>query len=153
MHAVFYTPCDILVQMLNFVTYRCCSYSWIIRWRADYRPDRPLPPLSHAFWDEPTETTRGEWSTSKTSEGVEKKGIFGLAGMWAGGWLDDDHDNGGGDGDGEGGDGERVGGGVAGVYVPTGSNRVFIYVSDDFVVVDGSGGDHNHNGEYRVDDQ
>jgi hypothetical protein len=23
------------------------SYSWIVRWRADYRPDRPFPHISH----------------------------------------------------------------------------------------------------------
>ena len=23
------------------------SYSWIVRWRADYRPDRPVPHISH----------------------------------------------------------------------------------------------------------
>ncbi len=76
--------------------------------------------------------------------------MFGGAGMWAGGWLDDDRDD-----DGGGGHGERVGGGVAGVYVPGayGSNRVFMHVSDDSVVVVGSGGDHNNSGDDRVDDQ
>lgn len=82
--------------------------------------------------------------------------MFGGAGMWAGGWLDDDQDNdGGGHGDGGGGHGERVGGGVAGVYVPAsyGSNRVFMHVSDDSVIVVGSGSDQNNNGDDRVDDQ
>ena len=75
--------------------------------------------------------------------------MFGGAAMWAGGWLDDDRNDDGG------GDGERVGGGVAGVYVPaaSGSNRVFMHVSDNSVVVVFSGVDHNNNGDDRIDDQ
>ena len=26
------------------------KYSWVVRWRPDYRPDTPFPPLHHEFW-------------------------------------------------------------------------------------------------------
>lgn len=35
------------------------SYSWIIRWRVDYRPDKPLPHISHVFWDSGLEAEEG----------------------------------------------------------------------------------------------
>jgi len=77
------------------------SYSWIIRWRADYRPDLPLPPLSHEFWD--------------------GKGLKG-GGWWSWDWGDDGDD-------GVGGFGGARGGGVASVYVPfvPGFHRVFTH--------------------------
>jgi len=89
-----------------------CSYSWIIRWRADYRPDTPLPPLHHAFWDE------------MGGGGGGGRGLEG-GGWWDWGWGDN--------GGGSGGDlGVGASGAFAAVYVPfvPGSNRVFTHVSD-----------------------
>ena len=37
----------LLLLLLLLMPSKGWSYSWIIRWRADYRPDRPLPHISH----------------------------------------------------------------------------------------------------------
>ena len=92
------------------------SYLWIIRWRADYRPERPFPPLSHSFWDDPT----AKRNARKSGGGTEKRGGVKF-GLWAGAWHDDTEHEDGGDGDGD---------DIARVYVPfvPGFKSIFSHV-------------------------
>ena len=86
------------------------SYLWIVRWRADYRPELPFPPLSNSFWDDPA----AKQCSSESESRAEKRGM--KIGLWAGAWHEDDDDDSCGD--------------IAGVYVPfvPGFNRVFTHV-------------------------
>jgi hypothetical protein len=91
------------------------SYLWIVRWRADYRPESPFPPLSHSFWDDPT----AKYDPRKSKGRTQKRGM--KFGLWAGAWNDDlVHED----------DDDRYDGDIAGVYVPfvPGFNRAFTHV-------------------------